>query len=119
MTSTGDLVALARSMALSSDRRLGSSAQLAATILLRQALEHELDRLWAVEVPQIRECSMRAQLVCLETFLADRDLARDARFAWTVLSGAIHYRAYELPPSAAEIERLCMVVARLATTSIK
>lgn len=74
----------------------------AVAILTRQALEMSLDRLWARVYPPVAGASMRAQLLCLPTYL-DPELAARASVTWSALSRASHQHAYELPPTAEEL----------------
>ena len=53
-----------------------------------------------------QRCSGRAQMLCVTVCLSDRDLAQATFAAWSDLSGTCHYHAYELAPTAEEVERL-------------
>jgi hypothetical protein len=78
----------------------------ASGLLARQALETALDEYWRRHAPGLELCSMRAQLLCLPSYLhgdgADR-LAERTGYAWIRLSRACHQHVYELPPTAAEL----------------
>ena len=50
---------------------------------------------------------MRTQLLCLESSLGDGSLARRGHAAWSALSRATHYHAYELAPTREELLALC------------
>lgn len=76
----------------------------AAALLARQALEAELDQLWAGTRPGIEQASTRCQLLCLPAFLPDRRLAGRAAHAWAALTRACHHHPYELPPTAEELD---------------
>ena len=76
----------------------------ASAILARQALETSVRTLWERQAPDLRACSMRTQLICLRTYLGDADLAIRAGHAWAVLSRASHHHAYELAPTADELQ---------------
>ena len=73
-----------------------------AALLGRQALEHALAQFWASRAPGVEKVSMRAQLLCLSSYL-DPEVAQRARFAWHALSRACHHHAYELPPIESEL----------------
>lgn len=76
----------------------------AAATLARQAVEARIRELLTEHAPGARAAPMRSQLLCLETVLRDRDLARRLSYAWHRLSAALHHHAYELPPTAEELE---------------
>lgn len=73
----------------------------AAALLGRQALETAIDQ----RFPEIPDASGRARNLCLPTLLGDRELARDLIQSWGALSHATHYHAYDLPPTASELQR--------------
>lgn len=75
----------------------------AAVLLQRQALEVALKTYWSLKAPGVEECSARAQLLCLGTYLRDESIARRAHQAWTALSRAAHFHPYELPPTREEL----------------
>lgn len=75
----------------------------AAVLLQRQALEVALKTYWSLKAPGTEECSARAQLLCLGTYLRDESLARRAYHVWTALSRAAHFHPYELPPTREEL----------------
>ncbi len=56
---------------------------------------------------------MRAQLICLRTYLGDADLAARAAHAWSALNGACHHHPYELAPTAPELQGWFSVVEEL------
>jgi hypothetical protein len=56
---------------------------------------------------------MRVQLILLRAYLGDTDLAGRAAHAWSALSRACHHHAYELAPTAAELEDWLSVVEEL------
>jgi hypothetical protein len=85
----------------------------ASALLARQALEATLLRLWEVRTLDLQGCSIRAQLICLRTYLDDRDLASRAGLAWSALSGACHHHPYELAPTAEELRGWFSVVEEL------
>jgi hypothetical protein len=54
---------------------------------------------------------MHAQLRCLEGTLNDPEVGRRAHAAWSALSRAVHYDAYELAPTREELLTWCDDVA--------
>jgi hypothetical protein len=86
----------------------------ASALLARQALEASVARLWERRGLELRGCPMRAQLICLRSYLGDGDLAARAAHAWSALSRACHHHPYELAPTAAELEAWFAVVGELA-----
>jgi hypothetical protein len=85
----------------------------AAALLARQALEAALADHWRRRAPGVERASMRAQLACLPDYLADRRLAADVSFTWSALSEACHHHAYEIGPTASELEGWLAAVERL------
>jgi hypothetical protein len=61
----------------------------------------------------LERASARAQLACLPEYLGDAALAWEIVFTWSALSNACHHHAYELAPTAAELERRLDAVSRL------
>jgi len=84
-----------------------------SALLARQALEASVVRLWERRTLDLQGCSMRAQLICLRTYLGDADLAARAGHAWSALSRACHHHAYELAPTATELRGWFSVVGEL------
>ena len=86
----------------------------ASALLARQALETTLAELWRVRAPGVEQCSMRAQLLCVDGCLPDAgDLAARVRYAWAGLSRACHQHPYELPPTMSELAGWVAVVEEL------
>jgi hypothetical protein len=56
---------------------------------------------------------MRAQLICLRSYLGDTDLAVRAGHAWSALRRACHHHPYELAPTATELDGWFAVVGEL------
>ena len=83
-------------------------------LLARQSIESSLDDFWGRRAPGMRECSMRAQLLCLPWLLGDTRLAMDVGYAWYALSRVCHHHAYELLPLPVELDGLVAVARRLA-----
>ena len=91
----------------------------AAALLARQALEAAMDELWAARAPEVATLSARAQLTCLPEYLRDPALAGEVAFTWSVLSDACHAHAYEMGPTAEELEARFAVVERLVARLAK
>jgi hypothetical protein len=85
----------------------------ASALLAGQALEATLDRLWGVQGLDLHLVPMRTQLICLRTYLGDADLAARAGHTWSALSRACHHHAYELAPTATELQAWFGVVDEL------
>jgi hypothetical protein len=76
----------------------------AAALLTRQALEAALDALWCRRAPGLELCSVRAQMLCLPSYLhSDDELAERISYTWTALSRACHHHPYELSPTSSEL----------------
>ncbi|MGH4015687.1 MAG: hypothetical protein ACRDSL_17540 [Pseudonocardiaceae bacterium] len=73
------------------------------TWLIRLALEHALNQLWAATHPAIADCTRRAQLLALGA-VVDADTQHRVHESWTTLSRAGHHHHYELAPTAAELQ---------------
>ncbi len=116
-TSPRLLVASARQLAATTERKYGGSLRLGAVIILRQALEAALDEYWAATEPTLADANMRCQMIALRTYLPDAQLAHDLRFCWSTMSELIHYTAYELPPGIAEINRMAETIDRFITAT--
>jgi hypothetical protein len=84
-----------------------------SALLARQALEVAVLELWDRRELDLRGCAMPAQLICLRTYLGDADLAAHASHAWSALSRACHHHAYELAPTAGELDQWFRVVGEL------
>lgn len=84
-----------------------------SALLARQALEASVLRLWETRTLDLQGCSMRAQLICLRTYLGDAELAARASHAWSALRRACHHHPYELAPTAAELGGWFFVVGEL------
>jgi hypothetical protein len=85
----------------------------ASALLACRALEATVHRVWERRTLDLQACSMRVQLICLRTYLGDPDLAARAGHAWSALSRASHHHAYELAPTAAELQGWFSVVDEL------
>lgn len=90
----------------------------AAAIITRQALEdcvRELCCGWGITDPRV---NMRSKLVAMRV-LGDETTGELAATAWWGLCNACHHHAYELTPTAAEIQYLIDQVTRLTTDNHK
>ena len=85
----------------------------ASAILALQALESAVRLLWKKHALAFDACPMRAQLLCLGTYLGDGSVAARTSHAWSALERACHHHAYELAPTAAELQAWFSVVAEL------
>ncbi len=56
---------------------------------------------------------MRAQLICLRTYLGDSNLASRTNLTWSELSRACHHHPYELAPTVGELRTWFSVVDEL------
>ena len=113
MTPPAVLIDQARALVHQPDAEVVGVWPRAAALLGRRALEEALDGLWAKKSPGLADVSARAQLTCLPAFLNDASLASDVAYTWTVLSDACHHHAYEVGPTAAELEHRLDVVREL------
>jgi hypothetical protein len=51
------------------------------------------------------------EVLCLEGVLTDTARARELAYTWYRLSEALHHHAYELPPTAEELDAWIATVA--------
>lgn len=84
-----------------------------SALLARRALEASFVMLWERRSLDLQGCSVRAQLICLRSYLGDPDLAARTSHAWAALSRACHHHPYELAPTAAELRVWFAVVGEL------
>lgn len=75
----------------------------ASAFLARQALESVFSEVLAVRTPGIERASARAQLLCIQLLVGDKEAARRGILAWIGLSDACHHHPYELPSTALEL----------------
>ena len=112
-----DLLALADGLLRRADPATAGLWPRASAILALRALEAGVLRLWERQTLDLRRCPMRAQLICLRTYLGDASLAARTGHAWSALSRACHHHPYELAPTAAELESWFSVVRELIGVS--
>ena len=94
-----ELLMQARLLASRGIGNLGSTASRGAALLGRAALEEALFGLFG----ELRQLSGRAMFLVLPNVFP-REPARRAAFAWGRLSAASHHHAYEMPPTAEELD---------------
>jgi hypothetical protein len=111
--SPDELLHLARALIGRSEPSTAGLWPRAAALLARRALEASVLALWQRRGLDLAGCSMRAQLICLRTYLEDRELAARAGHAWAALDRACHHHAYELAPTAWELDDWFAVVGEL------
>lgn len=90
----------------------------AVAFLARQALEDAMRWIWLVHAPGVEECSARAQLLCLRSYLGDEELAEEADHVYGRLSWACHHHPYELAPTASELKAWLEKVERIRRTAL-
>lgn len=74
----------------------------ASALLARQALEAGLKNYWSQRGWALQGCSFRAQLLCLDQ-LVDREVARQAAYAYDFLSNVCHFHPYNTSPTSVEL----------------
>ena len=110
-----ELLELARGLVRRADPSTAGLWPRAAAFLALQALEASLLGLWQRRTLDLEGCSMRAQLICLRTYLGDAELAARAGHAWSALNRACHHHTYELAPTASELDGWFSVVDELTS----
>ena len=108
-----DVLRMARELLHRADPATAGLWPRASALLARQALEAGVRRLWERRAVDLGACSMRAQLICLRTYLNDAELAARTGHAWSALSRACHHHPYELAPTADELLTWFAVVDEL------
>jgi hypothetical protein len=112
------LLAAAQRLLDRSDARTAGIWPRAAALLARQALEQGLDAYWRAKGLSLATLGTKPQLICLQTYLSDADLAGRASHAWSALTQACHHHPYELSASPAELKAWLTTVAEtLAATA--
>jgi hypothetical protein len=97
-------------------RGTGGSSPRMAAFLARRALEEVIDQRCADLGAPVSSATTRSKLLILRV-LDTAEAADRAALAWNRLSHACHLHAFEMQPSAAEVEQLCGVVAELLPSS--
>jgi hypothetical protein len=108
-----DLLGMARDLLHRADPATAGLWPRASALLARHALEQGLLGLWDLRTLDLQGCSMRAQLICLRSYLGDAELAARTSHAWSALSRACHHHPYELAPTAGELDGWFGVVEKL------
>lgn len=104
MTRATDLLATANDL-LGRDRfAFGGAWPRAVALLGRQALEEGLDEFWEGRLAGMKDASRRTQILCLNQFIRDRDLADGVKESWSGLARACHHHPFELAPTEAELK---------------
>jgi hypothetical protein len=111
------LLDLARGLLRRADPATAGLWPRASALLACSALEAGVLGLWERRKLDLGACPMRAQLICLRTYLGDPDLASRAGHAGSALSRACHHHAYELAPTAVELESWLAVVGEFLRTT--
>lgn len=101
--------------ALSGGARVRSHSLRTACWMARLALERTVSDLLATKGVSARRATMASRLSALEVLYDEDDstLPQRAEYAWSRLSNASHYHAFELTPSVAEVTGLVELVAEL------
>ncbi len=85
-------------------------------MLARQALEDTVDSVCCAAGADMRRASMRSRLISLR-FLTDDRFADLAGMTWAGLSRICHHHAFELTPTAGEVQHLLDRVTELLDQS--
>jgi hypothetical protein len=86
----------------------------AACWIARSALEHAVDDLLEAKRLSANDATMRSKLTLLQVaYEQDNDVPALADQAWHRLSQACHHHAFELAPSATEVQHLMQLVAKV------
>lgn len=100
-------------------QRAAPHSNRAACWITRAALERAVDDLLEARRLSAAAASMRSKLIVLQVaFEQDGDLAALADHAWTRLSRACHHHAFELAPSATEVQHLMEMVTRVSQAAV-
>jgi hypothetical protein len=114
MSTSAELLDLARGLLARTDPITAGLWPRAAALLGRQSLEAALDAFWKARgIAFEARAATRPKLICLASYLRDRDLAGRVHHAWSSLSQACHHHAYELPPTVGELQGWLDTVQRL------
>ncbi len=108
-----NVLTMARGLLRRADPETAGLWPRASALLACQALEATVLRLWELRALDLQGSSMRAQLICLRTYLGSPDLAARTGHTWSALSGACHHHAYELSPTLGELQTWFSVVEEL------
>jgi hypothetical protein len=103
MTPT-ELLAAAQRLLERPDSKSAAIWPRAAALLARQALEQGLDAYWRSKGVKLDTLGTKPQLICLQAYLPDRELAARTNDAWSNLTQACHHHPYDLMPGALELK---------------
>ena len=108
-----DLLELAEGLLRRADRTTAGLWPRASALLVLQALEATMLRVWEHHTLDLQACPMRTQLLCLRSYLQDAKVGARADHAWSALSRACHHHPYELAPTSAELQSWFSTVREL------
>jgi hypothetical protein len=91
----------------------------AAALLARQALEQGLDHYWCSKGLKLAHLGTRPQLICLEAYLSNGDVAARTNHAWWNLTQACHHHPYDLPANHVELKSWLSTVAQVLDLASK
>jgi hypothetical protein len=110
MTPT-ELLAAAQRLLDRPDAKAAAIWPRAAALLARQALEQGLDLFWRGKGLTLDTLATKPQLICLQAYLPNRELAARTNDAWSNLTRACHHHPYELGVGQDELKTLLETVA--------
>jgi hypothetical protein len=85
----------------------------AAALLARQALEMCVAARLTPFGLEPSGVSFKAQLLCLQGTMADKELAREAAALWSSLSTLVHHIGYEIGPTGSDVAGLVKRTRRI------
>jgi hypothetical protein len=116
MTPT-ELLAAAQRLLERPDAKAAGIWPRAAALLARQALEQGLDDYWRSKGLKLAELGTKPQLICLQAYLPDRELAAKTNDAWSNLTQACHHHPYELCAGRDQLKPLLETVAEMVAAT--
>jgi hypothetical protein len=116
MTPT-ELLAAAQRLLDRPDARTAPIWPRAAALLARQALEQGLDHFWRAKGLKLDTLATKPQLICLQAYLPDRELAARTNDAWSNLTRACHHHPYELGVGQEELKTWLETVAQVLVSA--
>jgi hypothetical protein len=78
----------------------------AVAVLTRQAIEATMSHWWTRVMPAMDDANWTEKWLALPSYLGRAPVIGEAHYAWTVLSGACHHRAYEVGLTEPELRGL-------------
>ena len=112
-----ELLAAAQALIDRPDAKTAAIWPRAAALLARQALEQGLDGYWRSKGLKLDTLGTKPQLICLQAYLPDRELAARANDAWSNLTQACHHHPYELSVGHDELKTWLDAVAKTLTAT--